>query len=68
MKKDEADELMKEFLLTAGVSRDGELRNIEAALFAEDCLGLRVTDSDISGEGLGNEDALWDFARKALGV
>jgi hypothetical protein len=64
LKKDEIDELVDEYLAVAPFNAEAELRLVDAALFLEDCLGVRVRDGDFSQEKLGGAAALRAFAQE----
>jgi hypothetical protein len=63
MKKAEIDELVDEYLAVAPRGAESELRLVDAALFLEDCLGVRLRDEDFSEEKLDGAAALRAFAQ-----
>jgi hypothetical protein len=64
LKKAEIDELVDEYLAVAPSGAESELRLVDAALFLEDCLGVRIRDEDFSEERLGGAAALRAFAQE----
>jgi hypothetical protein len=62
------DDLCAEYSRCGSSSPDAELRLVDAALFVEDCFGLRVLDEEITPANLGDTDSLRGFLRGKMGV
>lgn len=59
--------LLSDFLSLPTHPADPELAAVEAALFAEECCGLSLTDADMVPEKLGSEEALRRFLAERMG-
>jgi len=46
---------------------DSELAQVEAAMYLEECFGVRITDAEIAPETLGNPEAIRRFLRAKVG-
>jgi hypothetical protein len=68
MEKIDIDGFVAEYSLCATSSEDTGLRIVEAALFVEECFGLRLDDRDFSPENLGSPAAITRFLRDRIGV
>ncbi|MBN2844363.1 MAG: hypothetical protein JXQ25_00020 [Deltaproteobacteria bacterium] len=68
MLKSEIDELLREFTTIRTKSADPELPIVEAALFIEECFGLRLSEDEINNEMLGSQEALRTFIYQRLGI
>jgi len=67
MKKAEIDELLDEYHSIAPSGADSELLQVDAALFLESCLGLRIRNEDFSEQNLGGAAALRSFVKERAG-
>jgi len=61
------DTLVEDFFASRLVPVDSELAQVEAAMYLEECFGVRITDAEIAPETLGNPEAIRRFLRAKVG-
>jgi hypothetical protein len=66
MTDDEARAALSDFESLVRGRPDQKIDPLEAALFLEDALGIKLSDSEISGPSLGDPDSIRGFALSKL--